>query len=90
MLAPIHPFTGCIDLRVGFRCVVTIIDFQNNFGQELAHDFWWPLGHDDDYLRSGNKLQKFSIIHITDRKKLAGAVAMGIGLGMWLGWRRRR
>jgi len=29
-------------------------------------------------------------VPISDRKKLAGAVAMGIGLGMWLGWRRRR
>jgi hypothetical protein len=25
-----------------------------------------------------------------DRKKLAGAILAGIGLGMWLGWRRRR
>ena len=29
-------------------------------------------------------------VPITDRKKLAGAVVAGIGLGMWLGWRRRR
>jgi len=29
-------------------------------------------------------------VPISDRKKLAGAVMMGIGLGMWLGWRRRR
>lgn len=35
-----------------------------------------------------DKLTRF--IPITDRRKLAGAVAMGIGVGMWLGWRRRR
>jgi len=29
-------------------------------------------------------------VPISDRKKLAGAVAMGIGLGMWLKWLRRR
>jgi len=29
-------------------------------------------------------------VPITDRKKLAGAVLAGIGLGMFLGWRRRR
>jgi uncharacterized spore protein YtfJ len=29
-------------------------------------------------------------VPITDRKKLTGAVLAGIGLGMWLGWRRRR
>ena len=29
-------------------------------------------------------------VPITDRRKLAGAVAMGIGLGICLGWRRRR
>jgi uncharacterized spore protein YtfJ len=29
-------------------------------------------------------------VPITDRRKLVGAVAMGIGLGMWLSWRRRR
>jgi uncharacterized spore protein YtfJ len=34
--------------------------------------------------------QQTRFIPITDRKKLAGAVAMGIVLGMWLGWRRRR
>jgi uncharacterized spore protein YtfJ len=28
-------------------------------------------------------------VPITDRKKLAGAVMIGIGLGMWLGGRRR-
>jgi hypothetical protein len=27
---------------------------------------------------------------ITDRKKLAAATLVGIGLGMWLGWCRRR
>jgi uncharacterized spore protein YtfJ len=31
-----------------------------------------------------------SFVPITDRKKLTGAVLAGIGLGMWLGWRRRR
>ena len=34
--------------------------------------------------------QRTHFVPISDRKKLAGAVAMGIGLGMWLGWRRRR
>jgi uncharacterized spore protein YtfJ len=34
--------------------------------------------------------QQTRFVPITDRMKLAGAVAMGIGLGMWLGWRRRR
>ena len=34
--------------------------------------------------------QQIRFVPISDRKKLAGAVAMGIGLGMWLGWRRRR
>jgi uncharacterized spore protein YtfJ len=29
-------------------------------------------------------------VPITDRKKLTGAVLVGIGFGMWLGWRRRR
>jgi uncharacterized spore protein YtfJ len=29
-------------------------------------------------------------VPITDRKRLAGAVLAGIGLGCWLGWRRRR
>jgi uncharacterized spore protein YtfJ len=29
-------------------------------------------------------------VPITDRKKLAGAVLTGVGLGIWLGWRRRR
>ncbi len=29
-------------------------------------------------------------VPISDRRKLAGAVVIGIGLGMWLGWRRRR
>jgi len=31
-----------------------------------------------------------SFIPITSRRKLAGAVAIGIGLGILLGWRRRR
>ena len=34
--------------------------------------------------------QQTSFVPITDRKKLAGAVLAGIGLGIWLGWRRRR
>jgi len=29
-------------------------------------------------------------VPITDRKKLAGAILAGVGLGLWLGWRRRR
>jgi len=33
--------------------------------------------------------QQTRIIPITDRKKLTGAVVAGIGLGLWLGWRRR-
>jgi len=33
--------------------------------------------------------QNTRFVPITDRKKLAGAVALGVGLGMWLGWRRR-
>ena len=34
--------------------------------------------------------QQTRFVPITDRKKLTGAVLGGIGLGMWLGWRRRR
>ena len=34
--------------------------------------------------------QPTSFVPITDRKKLAGAILAGIGLGIWLGWRRRR
>ena len=34
--------------------------------------------------------QQTRFVPITDRKRLAGAVLAGIGLGMWLGWRRRR
>jgi uncharacterized spore protein YtfJ len=34
--------------------------------------------------------QQTLFVPITDRKKLTGAVIVGIGLGMWLGWRRRR
>lgn len=34
--------------------------------------------------------QPARFVPITDKKKLAGAIAMGIGLGVWLGWRRRR
>jgi uncharacterized spore protein YtfJ len=34
--------------------------------------------------------QQTCFVPITNRKKLAGAVLAGVGLGMWLGWRRRR
>lgn len=34
--------------------------------------------------------QQTRFVPITDRRKLVGAVAMGIALGMLLGWRRRR
>src|SRR5579864_2359960 len=34
--------------------------------------------------------QQTCFVPITDRKKLTGAVLAGIGLGMFLGWRRRR
>jgi uncharacterized spore protein YtfJ len=34
--------------------------------------------------------QQTRFVPITDQKKLMGAVLAGIGLGMWLGWRRRR
>jgi len=34
--------------------------------------------------------QQTRFVPITDLKRLAGAVLAGIGLGMWLGWRRRR
>jgi uncharacterized spore protein YtfJ len=34
--------------------------------------------------------QQTRFVPITDRKRLAGAVFGGIGLGMLLGWRRRR
>jgi uncharacterized spore protein YtfJ len=34
--------------------------------------------------------QQTRFVPITDRKRFAGAVLAGIGLGMWLGWRRRR
>src|SRR6266446_3955450 len=34
--------------------------------------------------------QQTRFVPITDRKKLTGAVLAGIGLGMWLGWRRGR
>ena len=33
--------------------------------------------------------QPTRFVPVTDRKKLAGAVMLGVGLGMWLGWRRR-
>jgi uncharacterized spore protein YtfJ len=34
--------------------------------------------------------QQTRFVPITDRKKLTGAVLTGVGLGIWLGWRRRR
>ena len=34
--------------------------------------------------------QQTRFVPITDRKRLAGAVLAGIGLGILLGWRRRR
>jgi uncharacterized spore protein YtfJ len=34
--------------------------------------------------------QQTRFVPITDRKRLAGAVLAGIGLGVFLGWRRRR
>ena len=34
--------------------------------------------------------QPTRFVPITDRRRLAGAVLAGIGLGMLLGWRRRR
>ncbi len=34
--------------------------------------------------------QQTRFVPITDRKKLAGALLAGIGLGMCLGWRRWR
>jgi len=34
--------------------------------------------------------QDTRFVPITDRKRLAGAIIAGIGLGMLLGWRRRR
>jgi uncharacterized spore protein YtfJ len=34
--------------------------------------------------------QQTRFVPITDRKRLAGAVLAGIGLGIWQEWRRRR
>lgn len=34
--------------------------------------------------------QQTRFVPITDRRRLAGAVAIGIGLGVWFGRRRRR
>jgi uncharacterized spore protein YtfJ len=34
--------------------------------------------------------QQTRFVPISDRKKLTGAVMLGIGLGIWLSWRRRR
>jgi uncharacterized spore protein YtfJ len=34
--------------------------------------------------------QQTRFVPISDRRKLTGALLAGIGLGMWLGWRRRR
>jgi uncharacterized spore protein YtfJ len=33
--------------------------------------------------------QQTRFVPISDLKRLTGAVMVGIGLGMWLGWRRR-
>jgi uncharacterized spore protein YtfJ len=34
--------------------------------------------------------QQTRFVPITDRKKLTGALLTGLGLGIWLGWRKRR
>ncbi len=34
--------------------------------------------------------QQTRFVPISDRKKLAGAILAGVGLGMWLSWRRHR
>ena len=34
--------------------------------------------------------QQTRFVPITDRRKLAGVLLAGVGLGMWLGWRRHR
>src|ERR1700727_888754 len=34
--------------------------------------------------------QPTRFVPITNRRKLAAAVLVGVGFGMWLGWRRRR
>ncbi len=34
--------------------------------------------------------QPTRFVPITDRRKLAGALLVGIAFGVWLGWRRRR
>ena len=34
--------------------------------------------------------QQSRFVPITDRKKLAGAILVGIAFSLWLGWRRRR
>jgi uncharacterized spore protein YtfJ len=34
--------------------------------------------------------QQTRFVPITDRRKLTGALLVGIGFGMWLGWRRHR
>jgi uncharacterized spore protein YtfJ len=34
--------------------------------------------------------ERTCFVPITDRKKLTAAILAGVGLGLWLGWRRRR
>jgi hypothetical protein len=34
--------------------------------------------------------QHTRFVPITDGRKLTGAVLAGIGIGMWLGWHKRR
>ena len=34
--------------------------------------------------------QRTCFVPITDRKKLAATILVGVVVGMWLGWRRRR
>ncbi|MCU1298159.1 MAG: hypothetical protein JWO91_2437, partial [Acidobacteriaceae bacterium] len=34
--------------------------------------------------------QRTRFVPISDRRKMAGTLLAGIGIGMWLGWHRRR